>query len=317
MTEFGILIQTAGNPVGEVVAAESLGFDFVSAGEHVSWHEPAGNSLLTLAAAAPVTDRIGLMSSIVLTPTYPPVLLAKLTAHLAHLSGGRLQLGLGVGGENPNELEACGASPRERGARTSETVAILQQLWAAQEPATFRGRFASFDGISIKPAPPGGTVPIWIAGRSEAAMRRVVEHHCNWLPYMFSPKQMADSLARIAELGEHVPRAGVLLWTAIDQNAELARERALRALMTTFAQDFGPLLDAFCLVGTPETVAARLLEYLEAGATRVVFAPCASNEFELAVTRNLLAHEVLPRIRASGAVGSLGADGSVDRRNPL
>src|SRR5207253_2231844 len=79
---------------------------------------------------------------------------------------------LTVGGENPKEFELCGVPHRERGARVTEGIDVVRTLWR-DSPASFKGRFTAFDGVSIDPKPvqrPGP--PIWIGGRSDAALTR-------------------------------------------------------------------------------------------------------------------------------------------------
>ena len=85
-----------------------------------------------------------------------PALVAREFASLDYLSGGRLILGVGVGGEHPADFAAVGVPVRERGARTDEAIAALRELFAAARE--LRRPFFAFDGISITPGPaqPGG-----------------------------------------------------------------------------------------------------------------------------------------------------------------
>src|ERR1019366_10010317 len=87
---------------------EESGFDYLTCGEHVMFHGPTMNAAIVLAYAAAVTKRIKLLTAISLVPLYPPALLAKMTATLDQVSGGRFHLGVGVGGEFPTEFDACG-----------------------------------------------------------------------------------------------------------------------------------------------------------------------------------------------------------------
>src|SRR5438309_10800278 len=129
-------------------------------------------SLSRLASYDPNTSRLRLGTALCLPALRPPAISAKITATLDVLSGGRLVFGVGVGGENPKEFEASGVAHRERGARVDEGIEVLRALWR-DTPATFKGRFTSFDAVSIDPKPvqPGGP-PIWVGGRSDAALAR-------------------------------------------------------------------------------------------------------------------------------------------------
>ena len=195
--EIGMVLQSASDPADEARHLEALGYDFACAGEHVSFNVPVGNSFISLAVAAGVTNTIKLMSTITLVPLYPPALLAKLGAALDVASGGRYHLGVGLGGENPSEFEACGVPVHERGARTNEALEILRLLWSTDR-AEFAGRFNTFSNVTIAPRrdrPP----PIWVSGRTEAAMRRTARSADGWLPYMYTPEMLAGSMAKIAE----------------------------------------------------------------------------------------------------------------------
>src|SRR3954454_7848328 len=110
--------------------AEALGFDGVAAGEHLFFHGPVGNAFISLAAAAGATSRVRLISSLTLLPLYPAALAVKLATTLDQVSGGRFDLGVGVGGESPPEFAAVGIDPAERGARADETLELARRLWA-------------------------------------------------------------------------------------------------------------------------------------------------------------------------------------------
>src|SRR3954449_1561611 len=111
--DIGMVLQSAAGVAEEARQLEDLGYDYACAGEHVSFNVPVGNSFISLAVAAGATARIRLMSTIVLTPLYPPALLAKLGAALDVASSGRYDMGVGIGGENPAEFEACGVPVSE------------------------------------------------------------------------------------------------------------------------------------------------------------------------------------------------------------
>ena len=105
---FGTALQTVTDVAGFARQAEELGFDLLGCGEHVMFHGPVGNTFISLSVAAGATQRIRLLSSIVLLPLYPAALAAKLGAALDVASNGRYNFGVGVGGEFPKEFEACG-----------------------------------------------------------------------------------------------------------------------------------------------------------------------------------------------------------------
>jgi probable F420-dependent oxidoreductase len=282
--------------------AEEAGFDRVSVGEHLFFHGPTANAFVTLAAAAGATERIRLLSALTIVPIYPLAVLAKLVAGLDQVSGGRFDLGVGVGGEYPPEFVAAGVDVRQRGARTDEALTVLPELLSG-EPVTHAGRFAEIPGLALQPPAvqrPGP--PVWVGGRKAAAMRRAGRFADVWLPYMYTPEQVASSLA---EVDTHAVAAGrpagsvrgaVFCWGAVDASAERARAAAVDVVSTVYQQDFAPLADRYLLHGDPDRVLARLREYRDAGAEDVVFSPAAPAADRTAMVE-LFAAEVLPVVR--------------------
>jgi probable F420-dependent oxidoreductase len=275
--------------------AEEQGFDIVASGEHVLFGSPTPNAFVALAAAASATTRVRLLSAVTLLPLYPAPLAAKMAATLDRVSGGRFELGVGVGGENPVEFAACGVPVRERGRRTDAALDVLVRLFAG-EPVDVEGTPVTLDPLPLQRPRP----PIWVGGRSEASMRRAGRAGDVWMPYLGSPDRVARGLRTAREEAERHGRdpaaieGGYFAWTAVDPDPARARRTALDVLAATYGQDMERIVDACVPHGTPEQVAARLAEYRDAGATSVVTAP-ATHDAERDV--DLLAREVLPRLR--------------------
>jgi probable F420-dependent oxidoreductase len=266
-------IQGSGQLVGgvpdpgvfrEVAAhAEGLGYDSIWAGDHISYRNPILDIVVALSTFAAVTERITLGAGIVLLPLRHPSVVAKEFASLDYVSRGRLILGVGVGGESGPDFAAVGVSPRERGARTDEAIRALRALFGSA-PAAFSGRFFSFAGISIQPAPAqAGGPPLWVGGRSPAAIRRAATLGDGWIPIWVSAERFAEGLA---ELPERVTPAVTL-------PAHVGRKRRLyEHLRARYSGDFGEhVVDRYCVAGSPEECVARVGEYLDAGARHVVF----------------------------------------------
>jgi probable F420-dependent oxidoreductase len=274
VTQFGV--QGSGQLVGgapdpglfrEVaVRAEELGFDSLWAGDHISFTNPLLDVTVALSAFAACTDRIRIGAGVVLLPLRSPAVVAKEFASLDYLSRGRVVLGVGVGGEGEKDFEAVGVSMRERGARTDEAMRALKALFSSS-PASFSGRFWSFEGVSIEPQPAqAGGPPLWVGGRSEAALRRAAELGDGWLPIWVSPGRFARGLE---ELPERVTRA-VALPSVVGGTLEEARTYLSRRYGTGFSRE---AVERYCLFGPAETCAERVAAYVEAGAEHVVFNP--------------------------------------------
>jgi probable F420-dependent oxidoreductase len=245
------------------VRAEELGYDSLWAGDHISYRNPILDVVVALSTFAAVTERITLGAGIVLLPLRHPSVVAKEFASLDYISGGRVILGVGVGGESPKDFEAVGIPVNERGARTDEAMLALRALFG-ESPAGFAGRFFAFEGISIEPRPArAGGPPLWVGGRSEAAIRRAATLGDGWIPIWISPEKLAQGLG---QLPAHVTPAVTL-------PAHVGPKRRLyEHLRARYAGDFGEhVVDRYCVAGTPEECEARIREYVDAGARHVVF----------------------------------------------
>ena len=281
--------------------AEDLGFDVLGCGEHVMFHVPTANTYISLAVAAGATSRIRLLSAIVLLPLYPAALAAKMGAALDVASNGRYLFGVGVGGEYPKEFEACGVPVGERGVRTNEALDVIRRLWTERD-VSYAGRFNTLNGVSIDPPPVQSPPPIWVAGRRDVAMRRAARYGDGWLPYMYTPEQLAASIAKIRGFGEEAGRDldgfrfGLYIFTAVHEDGDRAREMAISRLSRQYAQDFSGLVGKYALAGTPEEVRGRLGEYIDAGASLVMLSSACPDE-HIDENIRLVAEEVIPAFR--------------------
>jgi probable F420-dependent oxidoreductase len=281
---------------------ESLGFDSVWCGDHVSFNLPLYESLTLLASYASITERIRLGSAVYLLALRPPAVAAKVTATLDALSGGRLIFGVGVGGENPKEFEACGVPHRERGARVSEAIDVVRTLWR-DAPATFKGRFTQFEGVSIDPKPvQKNGPPIWIGGRSDAALARAGRQGDGWVSYVVAPERYRQSLDKIRAAAAAHGRSlegfatAHLTFITVGRDYEQARAAWVARLSKRYAQDFGPLADRYGIIGTPEQCVERLEAFRAAGCDYFLMNPICDPPEERAQLETIAA-EILPRLR--------------------
>jgi len=152
--------------------AEAAGFDSLWTGDHVSFYIPILESLTLLSFVAAATERVKLGTAVYLLPLRHPTTTAKVAATLDVLSGGRLVLGVGVGGEFPPEFTACGVPVAERGSRANEAIGLLRRLWT-ESGVTHEGRHFQLGPVSIDPKPvQAGGPPILVGGRLPPALRR-------------------------------------------------------------------------------------------------------------------------------------------------
>lgn len=285
---------------------EGAGLDSLFAGDHISFHNAILDVVVAVATFAAHTERILVGSAVVLLPLRPAAVVAKEFASLDYVSGGRVVLGVGVGGEGPKDFEAVGVPVSERGARADEAIRAIRALWAGK--ATFEGRFARFADVHVQPGParPGGP-PIWVAGRAEAPLRRAGRLGDGWFPYMVSPERYAEGLAVVRAAAAAAGRdaaavePAALLFARVGPDGARAREEARLHLSSRYGMEFQPHhVERYCVAGTPEECVARIGQYAAAGLRHLVFNPCAEAD-ELLDQVERLATEVVAPARAAHA----------------
>ena len=300
--EFGISQYSMNNLPEFARRMEAMGFDYLTCGEHLMFHGPIANSLIALGTAAGVTEKIKLMSTIVLVPLYNAAMLAKMTAVLDVISNGRFHFGIGIGGEFPKEFEAAGVPVKQRASRTNEALEVIKRLWT-EKKVNFQGKYNHFTEVTIDPPPiQKPHPPIWVAGRQEPAMRRTAKYADGWLPYMYTPEQLAESLRKIDQFGREMGRdmsamrRGLFIFTTCYADRDQAREVAAKTVGRNYAQDFSEKAGRFLLFGNPEDCRRRLRQYIDAGARTVVIAPACPRP-DLDSNLKLIAEEVIPEFR--------------------
>ena len=297
---FGVVPSTGASTLSRL---EALPIDSMWMGGHVASPNPSPEVIVALTALAARTERVRIGSSILLLPLYPPAIIAKQIADVDNLSGGRVTLGVGIGGEYPGEFRACQVPIEERGPRTDEAIPLLRELWTG-EPVTHTGRFYAMDDVRIHPAPrqPGGP-PIVVAGRQEAAMRRAARLGDGWMPYLYSPRRYAASVATIREHAEQAGRSlegfewFAFVFVGIHDDGEQARDDAARFLGGTYRQDFKAMVSSVTATGTIDEVAAALQAFVDAGARHLIFAPATPDPL---TTFDRLFSEVVPGLVVAG-----------------
>ncbi|HET6474326.1 MAG TPA: LLM class F420-dependent oxidoreductase [Pseudomonadales bacterium] len=180
--------------------AEAAGFESLWGGEHVILpstiaskypytadgkipaepETPIPDPLIWLAFAAAAAPTMRLGTCILIVPQRNPLVLAKELATLDVLSGGRVELGIGVGWLK-EEFDALGVPWARRGARNDEYIAAMRALWKGPH-ASFRGEFVSFEPVTCSPRPVNGSIPIIVGGDTDAAIDRVVRIADGYFP---------------------------------------------------------------------------------------------------------------------------------------
>jgi alkanesulfonate monooxygenase SsuD/methylene tetrahydromethanopterin reductase-like flavin-dependent oxidoreductase (luciferase family) len=225
-------------------------------------------ALMTLAAAAGVTTRIGLMTTVLIAPLRSPVLLAKQAATLDALSSGRLTLGLGVGGRE-DDYEAANEPFHVRGSRFEEQLGRLRQTWAGESP------------MPIGPASiRAGGPEVLIGGHGEAAVR----HAARWNGYIAGGGSGAESAAQVYELvrqaWQEAGRQGKprLVGTVYFALGPSGLERGSAYLKQYYAY-MGQRAEQMAqwMISTPEDLRSTRDRYLAIGADELILWPCLAD----------------------------------------
>jgi probable F420-dependent oxidoreductase len=287
----------------DVSRIEELGYDSAWTSEHIFFYFPTFDALTVLAAMAARTSRIQLGTAVLLLPLRPAALAAKEIASVDNISGGRLVLGVGVGGEYPKEFDAVGVPVRERGARMDEAIRVLKALFT-QDNVSFDGRFTTLDGVTLMPKPsqPGGP-PIWVAGRSDAAIRRAGRLADGYLPYLFSPDRFREGIAQVREQAAQAGRdpaaitGGIYQFICLADNYGEAKRLAAADLSRRYNQPFEKIVDRYVVMGTADECARRLGDFAEAGVEHFILVPIVPSFEDLMPHVEAYARDVLPKLR--------------------
>jgi probable F420-dependent oxidoreductase len=282
---------------------EEAGAASLWVGGHIASTNPSPEPLAWLARLAAQTRTATIGTATLVLPLYPPALVAKQAADIDRAAGGRVALGVGVGGEYPSDFAAVQVPVGERGSRTDEAIGLLRRFWTAS-PVHHEGRHFRFDGVRIHPAParPGGP-PVFVTGRRDVAMRRAARLGDGWMPYLYSARRYAESVERIGSLAAEADRdlgAGfewlAYVFVALDDSADAARQAALRFFGSTYGQDLESMLDRVAVAGDGDGVGERLQAYVDAGARHLVVCPIPGAADAGTGTAERLLAEIVPRL---------------------
>jgi alkanesulfonate monooxygenase SsuD/methylene tetrahydromethanopterin reductase-like flavin-dependent oxidoreductase (luciferase family) len=255
--------------------AEQRGFSALATIDRLVY--PTYDSLTSLAAAAGATSRIGLITNILLAPAYPPVWLAKATASLDQLSGGRLTLGLGVGGR-PDDFAAVERPFHRRGRLMDDTLDLLHRAWA-QEPVAGSEQ-------PVGPAPTAGRVPILIGGTSARSVERTVRWGAGWTaggggPDLARPvvEQLRSAWKEAGRDGD--PRLAALVYFSLGDDRT---DESLRNLRDYYGF-LGEWTERVAQSATRDQGAARdvVRAFADIGMTEIYFVPTAAAPDQLDV----------------------------------
>jgi alkanesulfonate monooxygenase SsuD/methylene tetrahydromethanopterin reductase-like flavin-dependent oxidoreductase (luciferase family) len=249
--------------------ADAAGFSSLGTIDRIVY--PNYEPLVSLAAAAGMTERINLTPSILILPyRVSAAVVAKQAATLHHLSGGRLVLGVAVGGRE-DDYTTAGASFTDRGKRMDQMLDEMKRLWAGEE----RG-FAGGVGPDVSDNPP----PIIVGGQADAAFRRAARFGDGWMMGGAPPEMFPEALRKLdaawqAEGREGEPRTLALSYFSLDADPE-AQARETLGGYYAFLGDFADTLISWAAKGE-DGVKERVGAFREVGCDELIMIPCSTD----------------------------------------
>jgi len=275
--------------------AEELGYDSIWVMDHLFNNgyirerlddKPYYHPLATLSYLAATTRRVRLGTSVLVLPYHNPVELAKYTATLDHMSGGRVTLGVGVGAMT-EEFAALGVPFRQRGALTNECIAIMKELWTNPDPTYHSSRW-HFADLKFSPKPVQQPhIPLWIGGSSPGALRRAATMGDGWHPSGMSPEEFSAGREEVRKLASAAGRNPDALTMSIRVEVE-AHGRASSQRAQNRSRIPGDSV---------EQMIAGLSAYQDAGVDHVVLAANTGDVSRIRAIMEDMAQKVMPQFR--------------------
>ena len=249
--------------------AEDAGFSSLGVIDRVVY--PNYEPLIALAAAAAVTERIRLLTAIILVPNRAnAALVAKQAATIHHLSGGRLRLGVAVGGR-PDDYEVSGVPMEGRGGRLEQMLDEMQRLWRGEK----------VDSAGAVGPPVDGGPPVVLGGSVDATYRRAARYGEGWIMGGGTPDQLAEgrekTVAAFSEAGRgEAPRVMALAYYSLGPDGEATAQRYLKEYYAFMGEEVASMI-AGSAATDPDTVSQYVQAFDGAGCDELVLFPCSTD----------------------------------------
>jgi alkanesulfonate monooxygenase SsuD/methylene tetrahydromethanopterin reductase-like flavin-dependent oxidoreductase (luciferase family) len=257
-------------------AAEAAGFDAVWVGDHLTFTAPVVEAFVAASTAAASTETVSIGFAVLVAGLRHPAWLAKQLTSLQVVSGGRIVLGVGIGGEFKSDWAAAGVPRCERATRTDALLAALPQLLSGR-----RTRLDDPWGVEVAPLTPfGARPPLWIGGRRDAALRRAVRNEAGWLGVWQDVASLRERLERLDEIAwEHcAPRPPVGLEVLVHPTREAsAGEPQMRAFIESIYTIPFERIARYAVGGEPAAIADHLVGLVEAGVDELILIPAVAD----------------------------------------
>lgn len=255
-----------------VEAVEASGYDSLWLIENIGSSTPGFECLTTLGYMAACSKKLQFGTSVLLLPLRNPILLAQAAATLDQLSGGRLILGIGVGGAEHHR--ALGSDSATRGVRCDEYLQLLNKLWTETD-VTFEGRFHATDRYTLEPrCVQSPHVPVWIGGHSPVVLERAGRLAQGFIPVGLSPAECAAHFESLDNqtrtLGRPPLTRAVHTYLGMAPNVETALDVASSTITSRFQSQTVMTNSAPHIMGSRDDCRRQVDAFLEAGVTHFI-----------------------------------------------
>ena len=271
--------------------AERLGFDSLWVLDRLVYESMAAMPLLSAAAA--LTSRVRLGTSILLATQHSPLVLAKELATIDRISDGRLIAGLAAGGRAV-DFAAANIPMTERGSRLEETVSIMKQAWSGGA-VKHRGKSFAFDVPPVGPTPVQKPhPPIYIGGRSDAAIDRAVRLADGYIPGGSGPAALRQELVRVHDAAARRGRAAdslpcsAVVYFCMGKDTDQALASVRHYLQTYYGPELKLQPARDTVYGDPECASERLKEFAALSLDTLILVPAICDAGQVDLLANAL-----------------------------
>jgi alkanesulfonate monooxygenase SsuD/methylene tetrahydromethanopterin reductase-like flavin-dependent oxidoreductase (luciferase family) len=253
-------------------------FSTLAIGERIAY--PNVELFTTLAAAAAVTERVTLMSTIVVLPAHPAIEVAKMAATIDVLSGGRLRLGVGIGGRD-EDFRALERSDARRHQVLDEQVALMQRVWAGDAP---------HEGMHpVGPAPvQAGGPPLYSGALGPKSVARSAQWADGVIGFLLDPagEDVASTFRSIEAAWQQAgraqaPRHVTSFWYALGQNGSTQLQTYAARYLAIFGEEFATAMSQACSAHSPAALRDAISRLEDAGCDELILVPTSADLDEL------------------------------------
>ena len=251
--------------------------------------------LSAMAILAGYTESIRFGMNVASIAIRDPLVTAKQCATIDYISGGRLLPAFGLGSKISRDYTATNISTKGRGKKADEALEIVSRLWA-EDSVTFQGEHFSYKDAVITPRPANASIPLWIGGSSQIAVKRTARIGTGWLGGIDSPETAGAVVSGVKEALKNTEReidddhyGATLLFRFGNQE-----DRSVLSTTKGISARMGKNARRYYVVGNTSEIVERIKEFIDVGCQKFVLLPMASGTKEVMEQTRLCIDEIIP-----------------------